>query len=163
MSTRRSAGLLLHRQRQGRVQVLLVHMGGPFWAGRDAGAWSLPKGEHAETEDALAAARREFVEETGLQVPPGVPVELGELRQSSGKLVRAWALQADVDVGEITSNTFTMEWPRGSGRVGEFPEVDRAQWFDTEDARQKLVKGQVPFLDALQRVLADARPMRPGG
>jgi len=129
--------------------VMLVHMGGPFWQRKDAGAWSIPKGEYDPSEQPLAAARREFVEETGLVVPPGEPLDLGQVRQRSGKLIHAWALQADVDVTEITSNSFALEWPKGSGRMREFPEVDRAGWFDLDAARVKLVKGQVPFLQAL--------------
>ncbi len=121
-----SAGLLLFRIAAGGPEVMLVHMGGPFWQHRDAGAWSIPKGEYLQSEDPLAAARREFTEETGLTVPPGEPVELGEVRQAGGKVVRAWALEADVDVSEITSNTFDLEWPRGSGKTQQFPEVDRA-------------------------------------
>ena len=144
-----SAGLLLYRAPHGALEVMLVHMGGPFWARKDAGAWSIPKGEQEPGEDPLATARRELVEETGLTVPHGEPIDLGTVRQRGGKLVHAWALEADVDVSEIASNTFTIEWPRGSGRMREFPEVDRAGWFDLERAREKLVQGQVPLLDAL--------------
>jgi predicted NUDIX family NTP pyrophosphohydrolase len=131
------------------LEVLLVHMGGPFWKHRDAGAWSIPKGEHEDGEDSLAAARREFQEETGIAAPPGEPIDLGVARQGGGKLVHAWATQADVDVTEIVSNTFELEWPKGSGAVREFPEVDRAQWFDVAGARARIVQGQVPLLDAL--------------
>lgn len=144
-----SAGLLLFRVAEHDPEVMLVHMGGPFWQRRDAGAWSIPKGEYLPSEDPLAAARREFTEETGLAVPPGEPIDLGEARQSGGKIVRAWALEADVDVDEIVSNTFELEWPRGSGRLQRFPEVDRAGWFDLESAREKLVRGQAPLLAAL--------------
>jgi len=133
---------------------MLVHMGGPFWERRDAGAWSIPKGEHEADEDPLAAARREFTEETGLGAPDGEPVDLGLLRQPSGKLLHAFAVAADLDVRAIRSNTFTLEWPRGSGRLREFPEVDRAGWFDLETARAKLVRGQLPLLDALAERLA---------
>lgn len=137
---------------------MLVHMGGPFWARKDAGAWSIPKGEHEPDEPSLAAARREFVEETGLAVPDGEPLDLGALGQSSGKLVRVWALEADIDASHVTSNTFPLEWPRGSGRMQEFPEVDRAAWFDLESAREKLVKGQVPFLATLAARVAEREP-----
>lgn len=132
---------------------MLVHMGGPYWERRDAGAWSIPKGEHEPAEDPFAAARRELTEETGLAPPSGEPIDLGEVRQSSGKLVHAWAIEADVDVSSITSNSFALEWPRGSGTMRSFPEVDRAAWFDLDEARTKLVKGQVPFLASLAHAL----------
>lgn len=155
MAARRSAGLLLHRRApDGSVEVLLAHMGGPFWARKDDAAWSIPKGEHAEEEDPLAAARREFAEELGQPVPSGPLVDLGELRQPSGKRLRAFALEADLDVTEIHSNSFTIEWPPGTGRLREFPEIDRAEWFGLESARRKLVRGQVPLLDALVQALA---------
>jgi predicted NUDIX family NTP pyrophosphohydrolase len=147
-----SAGLLLYRRGPaGAVEVLLVHPGGPFWAKRDDGAWSIAKGEYVEGEDPLAVARREFAEELGSPAPDGSgpPVSLGELRQPSRKLITAWALEADLDITHIQSNTFELEWPPKSGRVQEFPEVDRAAWFDIETARGKLLSGQVPFLDAL--------------
>src|ERR1700724_1200264 len=149
MTPKLSAALLLYRSRRGLLEVMLVHMGGPFWARKDAGAWSLPKGEHEQAEDSLRAARREFAEETGLHPPAGDPVDLGVIRQPSGKLIQTWAIDADIDVSEIRSNTFELEWPRGSGRMQAFPEVDRADWFDIGEAREKLVKGQVAFLDAL--------------
>ena len=142
--------------------MLLVHMGGPFWSHRDAGAWSIPKGEHEHSEDSLAAARREFEEETGIAAPPGEPIDLGAARQAAGKLVHAWAIEADIDVTAITSNTFELEWPKGSGVVREFPEVDRAQWFDLQSAREKIVKGQVPLLQALQALHARAGEGGPG-
>jgi predicted NUDIX family NTP pyrophosphohydrolase len=129
-------------------------MGGPFWKHKDDGAWSIPKGEYDPPEDPLGAARREFAEETGLPPPTGEHIDLGVLRQRSGKLIRAWAVEADVDVSAIRSNSFEMEWPSGSGGVQEFPEVDRAGWFDLHAAREKLVKGQTPFLEALARRLA---------
>lgn len=156
MAAKRSAGLLLHRRAaDGGIEVMLVHMGGPFWARKDDAAWSIPKGERNDDEDPLAVARREFSEELGKPVPPGRWVDLGEIRQPSRKLVRAWALAADLDVSEITSNTFTLEWPPRSGKTQEFPEVDRADWFDVETARRKLVRGQVPFLDTLLESLGD--------
>jgi predicted NUDIX family NTP pyrophosphohydrolase len=144
-----SAGLLLFRFTEGRPEVMLVHMGGPFWQRRDVGAWSIPKGEYQPSEDPLAAARREFTEETGLTAPQGKPIDLGEVRQSGAKIVHAWAVEADLDVSRIESNTFELEWPRRSGRVQRFPEVDRAEWFDLERAREKLVRGQVAFLEKL--------------
>jgi predicted NUDIX family NTP pyrophosphohydrolase len=138
------------------VEVLLVHPGGPFWAKRDDGAWSVPKGEHRADEDPLAAAVREFREEIGVDPPADAsPVFLGELRQPSGKRVKAFALEGDLDVGTIRSNTFAIEWPPGSGATREFPEVDRAGWFDLEAARRKLVPGQVGFLDRLSDLLDD--------
>ena len=145
-----SAGLLLYRRTNGDVEVLLVHPGGPFWAKKDDGAWSIPKGEYERGEDPLEVAIREFEEELGIPPPPADgAVPLGEHRQPSGKLVSAWALEGNVEVDEVHSNTFPMEWPPRSGRMQEFPEVDRAVWFDLETARQKLLKGQVPFLDRL--------------
>ena len=146
---RLSSGLLLFRRREGRLEVLLVHPGGPFWRLRDAGGWSLPKGEHQPDEDSPSAARREFAEELGLAAPVGEAIELGSVKQPSGKLVHAWALEADVDVSEIHSNSFELEWPRGSGEVRQFPEVDRAGWFDLATAREKLIAGQHPLLDLL--------------
>jgi len=151
-----SAGLLPYRRGERELEVLIAHMGGPFWARKDEGAWSIVKGEHGPDEDALAAARREFAEETATPPPQDEPLALGELRQRSGKLIRAWALEgAGLDPASFVSNTFTLEWPRGSGREREFPEIDRAAWFELTTARRKLVSGQVPFLDALERVLAE--------
>ncbi|HEX6459859.1 MAG TPA: NUDIX domain-containing protein [Thermoleophilaceae bacterium] len=153
---KRSAGLLLYRLRDGQLEVFIAHMGGPFWARKDERAWSVIKGEYEQGEDPLEAARREFEEETGRPAPPGRTVELGELRQGSGKRVVAWAIEADFDPAAVRSNTFTLEWPPRSGQMREFPEIDRAEWFDTATARSKLVKGQVPFIDALERqVLVD--------
>ena len=150
----RSAGLLLYRVSDGDViEVLLAHPGGPFWARKDAGAWSIPKGEYEPSDDPLAAAQREFGEEIGMNPPAGDPVPLGERRQPSGKWVTVWALAGDIDVTGATSNTFEIEWPRGSGTVREFPEVDRVEWMTLEQARGKLLKGQVPFLDALVEML----------
>ena len=150
----RSAGLLLYRVSDGDViEVLLAHPGGPFWARKDAGAWSIPKGEYEPSDDPLAAAQREFGEEIGMNPPAGDPVPLGERRQPSGKWVTVWALAGDLDVTGATSNTFEIEWPRGSGTVREFPEVDRVEWMTLEQARGKLLKGQVPFLDALVEML----------
>lgn len=145
---RRSAGILLHRRREERLEVLLVHPGGPFWANRDEGAWTIPKGEYDEGEDALDAARREFTEETGFAVE-GPFRELAPVRQRSGKVVRAWAVEGDCDVAAIRSNTFSMEWPPRSGRTAEFPEVDRGQWFTLDEARAKILPAQLPLLEEL--------------
>jgi predicted NUDIX family NTP pyrophosphohydrolase len=145
----RSAGLLLHRRSNGSLEVLLVHPGGPFWARRDLGAWSVPKGEYEPDEDALAAARREFAEELGASPPDGPVHDLGEVRQKSGKLVRAWALEGDLDVSNVTSNTFELEWPPRSGKTIEVPEVDRAEWFALPVAREKINPAQVPLLERL--------------
>jgi predicted NUDIX family NTP pyrophosphohydrolase len=154
---RRSAGLLLYRYRQSGIEVLLVHPGGPFWARKDEGAWSIPKGEYDPGEDPLAAARREFAEETGASPPAGEAAALGAFRQPSGKIVEAWAVEGDFDPASLRSNTFTMEWPPRSGRTQEVPEVDRAGWFTPEEAEPKLLKGQRPILEALLQRL-DRRP-----
>jgi predicted NUDIX family NTP pyrophosphohydrolase len=149
----KSAGLLLYRVRDGRPEVLIGHMGGPFWAKKDEGAWSVFKGEYEDSEEPLAAARREFEEETGSPPPAGDVIDLGEVRQSSGKHVTAWAVEGDFDASTLQSNTFTTEWPPRSGKQAEFPEVDRAEWFDLDTAREKLVKAQAAFIDALAREL----------
>ena len=148
-----SAGLLVYRRSGGSVEVLLVHPGGPFWARRDDGAWSIPKGEYEAGEDPLEVAVREFGEELGHEPPAGSPQGLGELRQPGGKRVCAWALEGDLDVTTIESNTFEMEWPPRSGTLRGFPEVDRAGWFDLDAARRKLLSGQIPFLDRLAELL----------
>ena len=152
---RRSAGILLHRRGAGGREVLLVHPGGPFWAKRDDGAWSIPKGEYADGEDPQAAARREFAEELGSPLP-GDPrlLELGEIRQRNGKRVTAWGVEGDLDAEAITSNTFTLEWPPRSGRTQEFPEVDRAGWFGLDAARVKILAAQAPLLDRLEEQLS---------
>ena len=150
---RLSAGLLLYRRRGQEVEVLLAHMGGPLWRNRDLRAWSLPKGEYEPGEDALAAARREFAEELGTPPPQGAAIDIGEVRQSGGKLVRAWALEGDLNASAIRSNSFQLEWPRGSGSMRSYPEVDRAAWFDLQTAREKLVRAQVQFLDRLRERL----------
>jgi predicted NUDIX family NTP pyrophosphohydrolase len=144
----RSAGILLFRYRATKLEVFLVHPGGPFWAKRDTGAWSIPKGLCAENEAPLEAAKREFREETGFEAR-GRFIQLGVLKQASGKLVHAWALEMEVDASQLKSNTFSLEWPRGSGVTREFPEVDRGAWFDLPQARMKLVKRQVGFIDRL--------------
>lgn len=157
----RSAGLLLYRFDQaGEPEVLLAHPGGPFWARKDDGVWSVPKGEHEADDDALTTAYREFREETGHDAPAGDPVPLGEVRQPGGKRVTAWALEGDLDASAATSNTFEMEWPRGSGTVRDFPEVDRLEWMSVERARTKLLKGQVPLLDRLLAAIGESRPTR---
>lgn len=145
----RSAGILLHRTRDGALEVLLVHPGGPLWARRDLGAWSIPKGEYYPGEDPEAAARREFEEELGTAVPAGEAKDLGEVRQKSGKFVRAWSLEGDLDAATITSNTLELEWPPRSGRMIEIPEVDRAEWFPLPLAREKINAAQVELLDRL--------------
>src|SRR5258706_211734 len=151
----RSAGILLYRLVGHEPEVLLVHPGGPFWAKKDAGAWSIPKGEHGEDEDAIAAARREFAEELGHEVPAGEAVDLGTGTQSSGKRVCAWAVEGDLDVAHIESNTFELEWPPRSGRRASFPEIDRAAWFDVRAARTKLVAAQAAFLERLLAHLSE--------
>jgi predicted NUDIX family NTP pyrophosphohydrolase len=147
---RRSAGIVLHRVRDGVPEVLLVHPGGPFWAKKDAGAWSIPKGEYEEGEDPRACALREFEEELGTPLPPGVELaELGTVKQSAGKVITAFGAAGDLDPEAIRSNTFTVEWPPRSGRMQEFPEVDRAEWFGLEQAREKLNPAQAELLDRL--------------
>jgi predicted NUDIX family NTP pyrophosphohydrolase len=148
-----SAGLLMFRKVGGRLEVLLAHPGGPFWAKKDAGAWSIPKGLTEPGEDALTAARREFAEETGLR-PDGPFLPLGEVRQKSGKVVHAWACEGDADPAELTSNRIWVEWPAGSGRRIEVPEVDRCEWFTPSEAREKLNPAQVAFVERLERTLA---------
>jgi predicted NUDIX family NTP pyrophosphohydrolase len=151
----RSAGILLYRVRAGEPEVLLVHPGGPFWARKDEGAWSIPKGEHGDDEEPVDAARREFAEETGSTLPLDALVALGEIRQRGGKRVSAWAAEGDLDPGSVRSNTFELEWPPRSGRTREFPEVDRAEWFPLEEARRRLIPAQAEFLDRLGEHLAD--------
>jgi predicted NUDIX family NTP pyrophosphohydrolase len=145
---RRSAGIVLYRD-SGGLEVLLVHPGGPFWAKKDLGAWSIPKGEYEDGDDPLAAALREFEEETGTRLDPADPVELGTVVQRGGKHVSAWAVQGDLDPESVQSNTFVMQWPPRSGVQREFPEVDRAGWFGIEEARAKLVAAQAELLDRL--------------
>lgn len=149
---RRSAGILLYRYEAGRLEVFLVHPGGPFWARKDDGAWSIPKGEYEPSEDALAAARREMAEETGLR-PEGTFIPLGAFRQSARKIVDVWAVEGAADPAGISSNTLSMEWPPKSGRMQEFPEVDRAEWFAPDAALRKILKGQMQILAALYSLL----------
>ncbi|MEV8046035.1 NUDIX domain-containing protein [Streptomyces griseoluteus] len=148
-ATKRSAGLLLFRHTDRGLEVLLGHMGGPFWATKGEGAWSVPKGEYEADEPAWDAARREFQEETGIAPPDGPALPLGEIAQRNGKIVTAWAVEADLDPATIAPGTFTMEWPPHSGRVQEFPELDRVAWFTPEEARPLMVPGQGTFLDRL--------------
>ncbi|MFG3661782.1 NUDIX domain-containing protein [Streptomyces sp. NPDC047706] len=149
MRSRHSAGLLLFRLTDDGLEVLLGHMGGPYWSRRDAGAWTVPKGEYDPEEPAWDAARREFQEELGLPPPDGEAVPLGEVRQTNGKTVAAWAVEADLDPGSVDPGTFTMEWPPKSGHTQEFPELDRVAWFGLDRAREVIVKAQSAFLDRL--------------
>jgi predicted NUDIX family NTP pyrophosphohydrolase len=151
----KSAGLLLYRRGDGgRIEVMLGHMGGPYWARKDAAAWSIPKGQREEGEEALDTARREFEEEIGRPAPDGKVVALGDVRQSGGrKIVEVWAIEGDMDVSSIESSSFEMEWPPKSGELREFPEFDRAAWFDVDSARECIVKAQAAFLDRLVELL----------
>ena len=152
MRSRRSAGLLLYRIREAAIEVLLVHPGGPYWKNKDEGAWSIPKGEFLPEEDPLAAARREFFEETGVAIE-GELRALKPLRQPGGKIVHAWAVEADLDPATVVSNTFEIEWPPRSGRLQSFPEIDRGAWFSLPEARRKILRGQVPLLEELAQML----------
>ena len=149
---KQAAGILLYRRRPSGIEVLLAHPGGPLWARKDFGAWTLPKGQFTDGELPLDAARREFEEEMG-SAPQGEFVALGTVKQPSGKIIHAWAAEADFDVTTVKSNLFQMEWPPKSGRMSEFPEVDRAGWFSIEEARLKILKSQAPFLDRLLALL----------
>ncbi len=156
-----SAGVLLYRIRKGTLEVFLVHPGGPYWRNKDVGAWSIPKGLLDEGDDELAAAKREFQEETGSPVD-GEFIALGSLKQPSGKMVYAWAVEGDIDASAIASNTFSMEWPPRSGKMQEFPEADRGAWFTLDVAREKILSGQRGFLDQLQeRLQRQAKDRRP--
>ena len=148
-----SAGLLLHRPGPAGPELLLGHMGGPFWARKDDGAWSIPKGVHGPEEDPRDAAVREFTEELGSPPPAGPMVELGAVKQSGGKVVTVFAMAADFDATDISPGTFELEWPPRSGTMRSFPEIDRAEWFDPDTARRKLVKGQVTFVERLLRAI----------
>ncbi len=156
MAARRSAGVLLFRRSRGEPEVLLVHPGGPFWARRDEGAWSIPKGEYEPEDDPRAAALREFEEELGrpLAAAGAELVELGTVRQPGGKYVTAWAAEGDLDPEAVVSNTFELEWPPRSGRVQQFPEIDRAAWFTLPQARARLLRGQLPLLDLLSDIIS---------
>jgi Predicted NTP pyrophosphohydrolase len=150
-----SAGILLYRRGETGLEVLIGHMGGPYWEHRDESAWSIPKGEMREGENTLEVAKREFEEELGSPPPEEPYLELGEVRQASGKRVVVFAAQGDLDAESIRSNSFEMEWPRGSGQLGEFPEIDRAAWVAPAEAREKLIPAQAPFLDRLEQALDD--------
>ena len=156
-TTGRSAGILVYRRGAKALEFLLVHPGGPYWTKKEEGAWSVPKGEYEDGEDALAVARRELEEETGLRLE-GPFLPLGQVTQRGGKVVTAWGAEGDLDPAALRSNTFTMEWPPRSGRMREFPEVDRAAWFPLEEARVKLNPAQVPFLEELSRKAVGAAP-----
>jgi predicted NUDIX family NTP pyrophosphohydrolase len=166
VSTRRSAGILLFRLTPGGprgFEVLLGHPGGPFFGRKDLGSWSIPKGEpDSEAADMEATARREFEEETGHQVPSGRLIDLGTVTQKGGKVVYAWAAEGDLDPATATSNTFSFEWPPFSGRVREFPEIDRVEWFDPAEARRRIKDAQIPFVDRLESALRGGRDVRAG-
>ncbi|MGE2727130.1 NUDIX domain-containing protein [Mycolicibacterium pulveris] len=153
-----SAGLLLYRIADGEVEVLIGHPGGPFWARKDDGAWSIPKGEYTEGEDPWTVAQREFEEELGKPAPVGPRIDFAPLKQPSGKVITAFAVRGDLDLAGTVSNTFALEWPKGSGTLREFPEIDRAGWFSVPQARSKLLKGQRPLLDRLLAALEDDEP-----
>jgi predicted NUDIX family NTP pyrophosphohydrolase len=153
VAAKRSAGILLFRRAGGETEVLLGHMGGPLWARRDARGWTIPKGEYEPDEHPQAAARREFMEELGVPVPDGALLELGEVRQSGGKTVTAWAIEADLDPDAVVVGTFQLEWPKGSGQIREFPELDRVSWLNLDTARDKIVAAQATFLDRLAAYL----------
>jgi predicted NUDIX family NTP pyrophosphohydrolase len=146
---KRSAGLMMYRRREDRLEVLLAHPGGPFWAKKDTGAWSIPKGEFEADEDPLQAAKREFEEESGI-APEGEFIALGEVKQAGGKLVTAWAVEGDCEASSLKSNLFSMEWPPRSGRMKEFPEVDKWEWFSLDEAGEKILSGQKIFLEKLK-------------
>jgi predicted NUDIX family NTP pyrophosphohydrolase len=149
---KKAAGILLYRKKGSSLEVFLIHPGGPFWANKDESAWSIPKGEFLENEDPLTAAKREFQEETGFSVE-GPFVSIGFIKQSSGKVVQAWACEGDLDASAIHSNSFRLEWPPRSGKYQDFPEADRAEWFSFDVARKKILKVQMPFLQNLERLL----------
>jgi len=149
---KRSAGLLMYRTCNGMLELFLVHPGGPFWARKDEGAWSVPKGEYPDGEDPLQAAKREFQEETGFEAE-GEMIELKAVKQPGGKIVQAWAVEGDCDARAIKSNPFSIEWPPKSGKTREFPEIDRAEWFDVDVAKRKILKGQLGLIEELQDIL----------
>jgi predicted NUDIX family NTP pyrophosphohydrolase len=153
-SGRTSAGILLWRRRGGEIEVLLAHQGGPLWVKKDHGHWTIPKGEVEPGEELADVAKREFAEETAHEVPDGPMIELGDIRQKSGKKVIGWAVEGDIDPSTAFSNTYDMEWPPRSGRIQSFPEIDRVEWFGLEEARVRLKDAQVPFLDRLVAALA---------
>ena len=151
-----SAGILLYRRGEAGLEVLIGHMGGPFWERKDAGAWSIPKGEMQEGENTLAVAKREFAEELGSPPPEEPYLELGEVRQASGKRVIVFAAQGDLDTASVRSNNFELEWPRGSGQIQEFPEIDRAAWLSIAQARERLIPAQASFVERLEQALTGA-------
>ena len=153
-----SAALLLYRVTDGGLEVLIGHPGGPFWARKDEGAWSIPKGEYVDGEDPWSAAQREFLEEVGKEPPAGPRIDFAPLRQPSGKVITAFAVRGDLDLDGAVSNTFTLEWPKGSGNIREYPEIDRVSWFSVAEAMTKLVKGQRPLLDRLTAALEGGEP-----
>ncbi len=157
MPMKRSAGILLYRGSLAALELLLVHPGGPFWANKDAGAWSIPKGEYSDGEDPLLAAKREFAEELGVAPPPSLYCDLGEIIQPSRKIVTAFAVEGDFDPAELRSNRFELEWPPNSGTRRSFPEVDRVAWLGVAEARRKILPGQAPFIDRLLAVLAEQK------
>ena len=156
-----SAGLLLYRFADGGVEVLIGHPGGPFWARKDDGAWSIPKGEYTEGEDPWTVAQREFEEELGKKAPAGPRIDFAPLKQPSDKVITAFAVRGDLDIEGTFSNTFELEWPKGSGSIKEFPEIDWVGWFSVAAARSKLLKGQQPLLDRLLAALEDGEPDGP--
>lgn len=158
---KQSAGILVYRKGTGKVEVLIVHPGGPFWAKKDKGAWSLPKGEFTDDEDGLAAAKREFAEELGVNPPEGDYLELGSVKNKSGKTIFGWAVEGELDVSAVKSNVFKMEWPPKSGTEQEFPEVDRASWFSPEKAEAKLNPAQADFIGRLAEKLGAEIPRQP--
>jgi predicted NUDIX family NTP pyrophosphohydrolase len=158
-----SAGILMYRQQEGRLELLLAHPGGPFWRSKDLGHWTLPKGVVEVGEELLDVARREFAEETGHGIADGPCIALGEIRQKSGKQVVAWGFEGDLDPGLARSNTFSMEWPPGSGLTESFPEIDRVEWFDPSEARLRLKAAQVPFIDRLEEALGLSPGSAEGG
>jgi len=149
---KKSAGILVFRKNHEEYEVLLVHPGGPFWAKKDLNSWSVPKGEFEDDEEPLSAAKREFEEETGFAID-GKFIELFPVKQASGKIIYIWAVQGDIDISGVTSNLFKLEWPPKSGAFKEFPEIDRAEWFVFETAKQKILSGQIPILENLQKIL----------
>ena len=153
-----SAALLLYRVTDGGVEVLIGHPGGPFWARKDEGAWSIPKGEYVDGEEPWSAAQREFLEEVGKEPPAGPRIDFAPLRQPSGKVITAFAVRGDLDLEGTVINTFTLEWPKGSGNIREYPEIDRVGWFSVAEATTKLVKGQRPLLDRLTAALEGGEP-----
>ena len=157
MAGKRSAGILLYRKEGREIQVFLAHPGGPFWSRKDLGAWTIPKGEIGEGEDPLEAAKREFAEEIGVALE-GRFIPLQTIKQRGGKIVAAWAIEGDCDADAIRSNAFSMEWPPKSGKLAEFPEVDRAGWFTLDEAREKIIGGQLPLLEELRRLVEKAAP-----